>query len=319
MIFIQYFPAFTRFEAKWFLSEALSFFQGSCSRCVVDNTSVVVAKGSGELAVFAPEVEAFAKTYGFQFLAHEVGDANRSARVERAFHYVENNFLAGRVFQDWQDLNAQARAWCTQVANAKPKRRLGMAPQEAFVTERPYLEELPALPPPIYEAVVRTVDNEGFARLDTNRYSVPERLLGKKVEIFKHPEHVEIFFNGKAVAKHSRVIGKRENRVTDPSHHAPRSRTQRRQPCLQETLLRDIDPILDRYLDELKPRLHGRGARAMQRLLHFKRLYPPAAFLKAINHAAQYGLYDLARLENLILEHVAGDFFQLQLDPGDCP
>jgi transposase len=44
-----------------------------------------------------------------------VGDANRSARVERPFDYIENNFFPGRTFTDWEDLNAQARSWCVKV------------------------------------------------------------------------------------------------------------------------------------------------------------------------------------------------------------
>jgi len=30
-----------------------------------------------------PEMEAFGERFGFQFRAHELGDANRSGRVER--------------------------------------------------------------------------------------------------------------------------------------------------------------------------------------------------------------------------------------------
>jgi len=33
-------------------------------------------------------------------------------------------------------------------------------------------------------------------------------------------------------------------------------------------------------------------------------------FLAAVAKALSYGLYDLSRLENMILEHVAGDFFR---------
>jgi len=51
--------------------------------------------------------------------------------------------------------------------------------------------------------------------------------------------------------------------------------------------------------------------RQFQRLLVLKRTYPIAAFLPAITLALEYGLFDLARLENLILQRVAGDFFKI--------
>jgi hypothetical protein len=69
--------------------------------------------------------------------------------------------------------------------------------------------------------------------------------------------------------------------------------------------------MLDRYVGELKKRAAGRGVARLRRLLNLKRTYPTDAFETAIEQALQYGLYDLGRLERLILERVAGDFFQL--------
>ena len=66
-----------------------------------------------------------------------------------------------------------------------------------------------------------------------------------------------------------------------------------------------------------KQRGHGRGARALRRLLEIKRTYPKEAFAAALKQAAHFGLYDLGRLEKLILQQVAGDFFALNLDPYD--
>jgi hypothetical protein len=62
---------------------------------------------------------------------------------------------------------------------------------------------------------------------------------------------------------------------------------------------------------ELKKRSRGRGAQRMRRLLALKRNYPEEAFLQAIERALHYGMYDLARLEDLILSFIAGDFFEL--------
>lgn len=161
-LFICYFPCFTRFEAKAFLHEALCFMDGSARRCMIDNTNVVVVSGSGADAVMAPEMVAFGQIFGFEFVAHAIGDANRSARVERPFYYVEKNFLSGRRFDSWDDLNAQARSWCERTANQKPKRALGMSPEAAYVLEKPQLRPLPSHLPPVYQAFTRIVDVEGY-------------------------------------------------------------------------------------------------------------------------------------------------------------
>ena len=115
MLFFLCFPRFQRFDCKVFLTEALKFFGGGCATVMIDNTHVVALKGTGVGMVPVPEMEAFGERYDFVFRAHAVGDANRSARVERPFHYIENNFFPGRTFSDWTDLNAQAREWCERV------------------------------------------------------------------------------------------------------------------------------------------------------------------------------------------------------------
>jgi len=64
---------------------------------------------------------------------------------------------------------------------------------------------------------------------------------------------------------------------------------------------------------ELKKRSPGRGVAKLKRLLNLQRTYPAAPFLDAIEQAAKYGLYDLGRLEALILKQVAGSFFDLEV------
>src|SRR2546429_485404 len=146
---LELYPNFTRFECKVFLTDALQYFQGACKTCMIDNTHVVVLKGTGRDMVPVPEMAAFAERYGFHFRAHEKGDAQRSARVERNFRYIDTNFLAGRKFQDWEDANRQAREWCDKV-NAKFRDDLKASPRELFAVEQPHLRPLPLWVPPVY-------------------------------------------------------------------------------------------------------------------------------------------------------------------------
>ena len=96
MMFFQCYPTFQRFDCKVFLSDALRYMGGATKRVMIDNTHVVVLRGTGRDMVPVPEMAAFAERFGFEFVAHAIGDANRSARVERPFSFIEGNFLAGR-------------------------------------------------------------------------------------------------------------------------------------------------------------------------------------------------------------------------------
>ena len=315
-LFIWYYPRFTRFEAKDFLLRAAQFMDGTCPRCVIDNTSVILAGGSGSDAVVAPEMVAFARALGFKFMAHRINDPDRKARIERPFAWVEGNFLPGRSFTSFDDLNAQALTWCTEVANVKPKRILGMAPEAAYVMEKPYLTHLSSVLPAVYEVFERVVDLYGFVSVDTNRYSTPERLVGKTVTVYKHYASIEIHYKRVLAASHPRLIGVRDARSTLPGHHTIPKRTPRA-PSLQAQLLCGQSPVLDSYVKALIKHLNGRGTRALNRLLQIKRTYPAQPFMAALEQALKYGLFDLTRLENLVLSHVAGDFFALDEHSDD--
>lgn len=312
MVYIQYYPRFRRFEARCFLQEAITALGGACQRCVIDNTSVILAAGCGADAVMAPETQELGKTYGFTFLAHELLNPERKGTVERMFHYAENNLLAGRRFTDWDDLNRQAAAWCRDVANKKQKRALGMSPEAAMIIEWPHLQPLPRFAPPIYLAHTRIVGDHGYIHLDTNRYSVPDRLISKRVTIRQYLTKIVVTFDGEEVASHVLVVNARNKTVTDKAHHPRHGHLCQRNPvCEEEQLLRGKGDTLDSYLSLLKKRVQGRGQAYFRRLLELQRTYPEDAFLTAVSRALHYKMFDLGRLERLILEAVAGDIFRL--------
>jgi hypothetical protein len=58
---LPHYPRFYRFICKLFLTDALRYFGGAYGVCMVDNTSVIVASGTGANMVPAPEMAAFAE------------------------------------------------------------------------------------------------------------------------------------------------------------------------------------------------------------------------------------------------------------------
>src|SRR5450755_930672 len=95
MLFFQINPTFQRFDCKVFLTDALRYAGGACQRVMIDNTHVVVLRGTGREMIPVPEMDAFAERFGFRFAAHAIGDPNRKGRVERPFHSSKTTFWPG--------------------------------------------------------------------------------------------------------------------------------------------------------------------------------------------------------------------------------
>jgi transposase len=311
MLFFQFYPTFQRFDCKVFLTDAVRFFGGSPKRVMIDNTHVVVLRGTGREMVPVPEMAAFAERFGFQFVAHERGDANRSARVERVFWFIESNFLAGRTFSTWEDLNLQARQWCDRV-NATYKKHIRAVPRELFAVEQMHLKPLPVWIPEVYRLHQRMVDIEGYVALHTNRYSVPVSWIGRRVEVRETRDKVEIQLDARNLVTHSRVLDQLQHRITLAQHRPPRGQgIKRNAPHPEEEAILRNAPELADYLAALKQRSRKVVALALRQLLRMVQEYPREPLLAAVREAARYGLYDLDRLERMILRRIVREYFVL--------
>jgi transposase len=314
MLFFQINPTFQRFDCKVFLTDALRHMGGSPQRVMIDNTHVVVLRGTGREMVPVPEMEAFGERFGFRFVAHERGDANRSARVERPFAFIEHNFLAGRTFTSWEDLNQQARQWCDRV-NATYKKHIRAVPRELFAVERLHLKPLPAWIPEVYRLHQRTVDVEGYVCVHTVRYSVPVAWIGRRVEVRETRDRIEIELDARHIVAHARALTPLHQRITLAEHKPPRGEgVKRSDPHPEEEAILRAAPEIAAYVAALKQKGRKMVALALRQLLRLVKEYPREPFLAAIGEAARYGLYDLDRLERMILRRVARDYFLLETD-----
>jgi transposase len=316
ILFFQCYATFQRFDCKVFLTDALRYFCGGAVRVMIDNTHVVVLHGTGREMVPVPEMAAFSERFGFQFVAHAIGNANRSARVERPFWFIENNFLAGRKFSSWEDLNQQAREWCDKV-NSTYKKHIRAVPRELFVVERLHLKPLPAWIPEVYRLHQRMVDMEGYVALHTNRYSVPIAWIGRRVEVRETRDKIEIQLDARNVVTHSRIAEAEHQRILLAAHRPPRGQgVARLQPHPEEkTILAAVPEIAD-YVAAVKQRSRKVPGIALRQLLRLVREYPRTPLLAAVAEAARYGLYDLDRLERMILRRVAREYFLLDEESG---
>ena len=100
--YLKLYRVFNRFTMKCFLHEALMFWGYSAGLCIIDNTNLARLRGAGKRAVIIPEMNAFSRRYGFQFVCHAIDHPNRKAGEERSFWTVETNFLPDASSTVWK-------------------------------------------------------------------------------------------------------------------------------------------------------------------------------------------------------------------------
>ncbi len=303
MRYVKFYTRFNRFRMKCFFHEALRFFGYTDKTCIIDNTNLAVLYGTGERAVFHPEMLAFAKGYGFQWKAHRIRQSNRKAGKERNFFTLETNFFPGRRFADLDDLNRQAFDWATRRFADRPQSRTRLIPRELFEQEKPYLLKLPAYLEPPYREHQRSVDRYGYVAFNANYYWVPLEARGKPA-VIEYEKSISIYHNHRKLQSYPLPSEEVKNKLFAPPgvtapFQAPRSR---KYSCKEEEKqLRDMGELFGAYLDYVqskackipyKPKfireLH-RLAKKMSRSL----------FLKTIERALEYQLAAITSVERI--------------------
>lgn len=196
----------------------------------------------------------------------------------------------------------------------KYRRRLRASPRDLFARERSFLTALPEWCPEVYELYHRIVDVEGYVSVDTNRYSVPLGIpVGRQLEVRKTKERVDIYEGPRIVASHDRLIERIGTRLTNGAHRPRRERREPKGHREKKIILKEA-PELVSYTTQLEKRGPGTTTVRLRRLLSMLREYPRKPLVAAIREAERYGLFDLERVERMVLARIADNYFRLPED-----
>ena len=139
------------------------------------------------------------------------------------------------------------------------------------------------------------------------------------VEVRETKETVEIQLDSRSSVTHRRIAEAQQDRVTLPEHRPPRGQGIKRcDPPPEQRALLEAAPELAAYVTALRQR--KLSVIALRHLLRMVREYPRTPVVAAVAEAARFGLYDMNRLERMILRRIARDYFlldQLKGTPDD--
>lgn len=301
--YLKFYRFFNRFKMKCFLHEALSHWGYAAEVCIIDNTNLARLRGTGKNAVIVPEMEQFARQYGFTFVCHEKGHANRKAGNERGFYTVETNFFPGRSFESLEDMNRQAFQWATVRSANRPTGKTRLIPSAMFEHEKPYLKKLPPYIEPPYLSHKRGTDQYGYAPLDGNFYWIP----GTKrhdVKILEYSDHLKIYHNRRLMGRYLLPADGVKNEAIFPEGgpRPPYKPARRNKPTArEEKILRSLDKTLDAYLNFAVAKGGRPKHRFIRELFALYQKVAPQVFIQAVGRALKYRITDIATIENIVI------------------
>lgn len=237
-----------------------------------------------------PAFQRFADSYGFRIVILPPGAKERHGKVERPFHYIENNFLAGREFQDLEDLNNRADSWQEHKANVRIHGTLRERPVDRLQRERLYLKPLAQHRSALfYKQVDRLIHPDFCVAVDTNRYSANPNLIGQYAQVRLYSSHLEIWVNQQLDCKHTYIQDRHERQVL-PEHEQMYKKMTGQRQLLKTAFLR-LGPPANTYYEGLKKHRRAAAGYHLQRILTYADRYGHDVVAGALAHAERYGAY----------------------------
>lgn len=289
-LFIRYFPDETIERVIQLHEEAFQEL-GRVPHSMTYDNMTTVGRHTGPAKVWInPTFKRFADQYDFEIIILPPGAKERHGKVERPFHYIEHNFLAGREFQDMEELNRKGDFWRANTANVRIHGTLRQRPMDRLSREMPYLKPLTQNRTDLFfKEVDRLIHTDFCVAIDTNRYSANPNLIGQNAKVRLYRDHLEIWVNKQLDCKHTYVQHRHQRQVL-PEHEKIYKKMTGQRQLLKNAFLRLAEPAMT-YYEGLKKQRGAAAGYHLQRILQYADRYGHDVVAGAIAHANRYGAY----------------------------
>ena len=286
---------------------AMHYYNGAPAAIVPDNLKSAVTKSSRYEPTLNETFEDFASHYNTTVLPARSYRPRDKALVEGIVKIIYTNIyttLDKKTFSSLEELNAAINVEL-ETLNSKPLTGRTYSRRQQFEeVERQALRPLPQYRYDFKQQYLCTVMKNGFVclRTDKHYYSVPYRLIGKKVKLLYTDKQVEIFHDYNSVATHPRHL--RAHQYTTITDHLASSH-QFITEWSAEKFIADAKKIHDdvaRYIERvIQIKSHPEAAyKSCMGILNFARKVGNDRLIRACRRAHDYGLYGYPQIENIL-------------------
>ena len=188
---------------------AFNFFGAVPKSVILDNLKSGVLKPDIYDPTLNQSYSELSRHYGFIADPAKVYKPEHKGKVERSVQMVKEQIIAGRRFQNLDELNQYALKWSSEISCNDICSSTGRKPIDLFNQED--LPEMLQLPSTSFDIPVWTeakVHLDHHYTVDGNFYSVPTNYIGKTLQIRIGIKTINAYENHQLVKSHIRHYGK---------------------------------------------------------------------------------------------------------------
>ncbi len=183
---------------------------GSPERHRTDQLSAAVSR-LGQKKEFTRRYAAVMNHYGMRPEKTQPASPHENGDIEKRHDVLFNRLDQALMLRGNRDFKSREHY---QAFLHKILSRLNRSRSERFKEEKEVLGKLPASKIPAFKRYDNVpVSSGSLIRIDRNRYSVPSRLIGEKVNVVVHPEHLIVYHGTGKTCEMPRVRGRNKAAV----------------------------------------------------------------------------------------------------------
>lgn len=309
--------------------KALHFFGGAPQAIVPDNLKSAVKRANRYEALLNESFAAFAEHYrsfGFPTRAYKPKD---KALVEGAVKIIYTTIFAKidqKVYHHLDQLNEDILLYLTSHNNALLTGRDYSRRQQFEELERQALQPLNPYRFELMSSQLSTVNKFGHVLLSVDKryYSVPYKLIGKKLKIRYSSQKVEVYDDVEMVAVHDRYKGKGRQYITLQDHLASHHKFLAEwNPQYFMASAAAIGEEVANYIAKILAREQypEQSYRSCSGVLGFAKRtgVGPKRLINACKRADSYGVYNYNIIEQILRSKADLIVFEDEQEPSSIP
>ena len=249
----------------------------------------------------------FCGHYGFQPSRSLPGHPWSKGKVERPFAFIEDHFIVGSSFENFEDFAVKLRAFQDTV-NARQHATTKTTPDALIASDR---EAFSVLPQTRYVGVKeesRKATGDGLISYDGSRYSVPWMFAGRHVWLrLSRGYYLEIYSQANVLVARHKLSLRKGAVIIDKSHYRtpPDATAAFDRLC---TVFVESFPGQEIFLEKLRAQKRLNARHHLSQMLDLAKLYHRDDFLTAIAVSLEYNVFTASFMSGYLEKHFQHTF-----------
>lgn len=288
------------------IQELFEDLGGVTLEILVDNPKALVIENnpkSEEEIRYNPQALMLAKHLGTELNACPCYWPRKKGKIERPFNYIEEQFVKGNSFATMEELNRRGKKfmedWCDEVHGTT-----GRIPNQHYLLEeKAMLQPLPKNRYYIKDMQTRKVSPDSLVSINSNKYSVPVKYVGKTVQFrIVYGFRIEIYDSRGSLILRKEAGDGTHLTVIDAEHYETIAK---KVPTSIPQIRRDFTKLFTNgalYLAEAAKK-YDQPTHYARKIMDLRELYDDDVLDGFIGEAVKKGRFDIKSFRAMLKEH----------------